>query len=145
MEYLGTLTLTPYIDKKHWRLHLWDTHKRESSAFSRYYLAYNLIAPDGSVIFSGDSWSPSPLHSIDGPDSFYGCLSCLCSTAIEDTTTPAQETFICEHAESLNIAAYDWQNYDQLKAEHGTDFPTRSSFKKKITTWKKEPTFQETN
>jgi len=64
-----------YTNSKPFRLELYDSGKRNPHT-GRYYIGYKFYHDD-NLIFSGEDFSPSPLHAIDGDESIASLLSFL--------------------------------------------------------------------
>lgn len=61
-----------------YRVLLWDTYRRETSAFSRCYLGYAFFAPDDDEpIFAAEDFSPPPSYAIDSDDSLRSLVGWL--------------------------------------------------------------------
>lgn len=94
-------------------LKLYDTGDNFSDPYSRPRLAYEMFAPDGSVLFSGDDFFCSPLNSIDGDDALRGLLGFLTlqpgdvESDYFDDYTPEQLAFAEGDAEQLSILSLD--------------------------------------
>lgn len=92
------------------RLELWDTFQTGYGGKSR--LAYEFFH-DGQLIFAGDEFCASPLHSIDGDETVAALLHFLAlrpgDTDKEyfDDYTEEQMTFALHHGEELWSLAYE--------------------------------------
>lgn len=101
-----------YMGEDDYRLVLWDTYNRDGGAFGRYYLGYALYHR-GEVVFEGESYSPSPMDSIDGDESVRGLLGFLsCQPGDTDdeyfeSYTEAQLDFVRAHGEALSLASME--------------------------------------
>lgn len=77
---------------------------------------------DGKIVFKGDDYGPSPIHTIDGKNSIFSLLAFL-SLRPGDTDkeyfegyTPEQLEFCQNHAKELSLLVYDWET-DQSEEE----------------------------
>jgi len=92
-------------------LQLWDTDLTDRQGKER--LAYVLYF-DGSIVFEGDDFFCSPLHSVDSDETVRSLMSFLTlrrgDTDAEyfESYTPEQIAFRDTHAESLSYAVLDW-------------------------------------
>ena len=104
-------------------LTMWDAGDRWDGTQRRNYVRYRLTMTESkytpkmrfrrvsTVLFAGDDYSPSPMHSIDGDDAVEGLMGFL-TLRPGDTDpdyfagyTPEQMAFCEQHAEALSCDA----------------------------------------
>lgn len=109
-DYLRRVILSPYLPGKgpKFILTLWETGRQHWRGTSM--LRYEL-KQDREVIFTGDDYSPSPMHCDDSDDSIASLLGFL-TVKPGDTDrdyfedyTERQLQFCAEHAEALSVEA----------------------------------------
>ena len=104
---------SPFLDDKAiFTLKLFDTFRRDSYGKNR--LAYEFFQ-DKKLIFTGNDFFCSPLHSIDSDDSIYSLMGflTLCPGDTDEEYfkdyTSCQFEFCDQYAESLSILVYDFE------------------------------------
>lgn len=105
-----------------WQLKTWE-HDCTCGRYDRTYLGYELITPEGEVLFTGDDFGCSPLHAIDSDNALRALLGFLTlrpgDTDREyfDSYTPAQMDFATSfECEAMQLYSDDC-GYDELAPE----------------------------
>lgn len=100
--------------KDRFKLELYDEHTYPTRLAYKFYL-------NNKVLFEGNEYRPSPMHSIDGKESIFGLLAFL-SLRPGDTDddyfkdyTPEQLEFCETDAEELSLLVNDWEYDDETK------------------------------
>ena len=82
--------------------------------------AYQLIAPDGKVVFSGNDLGCSPMHKPEGKDNAIALLGFLTlkpgdtdDDYFEKYTSIQLKWCKSDASEDLNMAVYDFENKDR--------------------------------
>lgn len=111
-ELYRTVVLRPYVaGKPYWTLEIGNSgngawHYRERVG---YRLTQRQRGQEPTVIFEGDDFRPSPMHSVDGDDAVTALMFFLTlrpgDTDAEyfENYTTEQLDFACEHGESLQF------------------------------------------
>lgn len=111
VDMLRTVILTPYRKGRgpRFKLEMWDTGRRDGRGQTT--IGYRLTAQPGGVIFEGDDFNGSPLHSDDG-DATVGSLLTFLTLRPGDTDadyfagyTDEQRAYCDAHAEALGFEA----------------------------------------
>jgi hypothetical protein len=107
------------VDIDGYRLQMWDNGEKYERGQRRNYIRYTFSDPQGNVVFSGDDYSPSPMHAIDSDDTVRGLLGFL-TLKPGDTDdeyfekyTPEQLEFADSSAEGLSMWGMDPQDDDE--------------------------------
>lgn len=96
-----------------YQLKLWDTDRPDSRLMGHTYLGYQLISPEGNIIFDGDDLGVPPFSPIDSDSTLRTLLGFLTVRPgdVEDEYfadyTLGQMDFVEGDAEALSIWALD--------------------------------------
>jgi hypothetical protein len=111
-DYLRKVAIEALIGRK-WTLNTWDTGKRHARGTTM--IGYELISPEGVVLFTGEDFSPSPMNADDADETLQGIM-CFLTLKLGDTDreyfdsyTPEQmafaESYECEAMQSWGMEA----------------------------------------
>lgn len=107
------------VDIDGYRLQMWDNGEKYERGQRRNYIRYSFTDPQGNVVFSGEDYSPSPMHAIDSDESVRGLLGYL-TLRPGDTDdeyfekyTDEQKSFADSAAEGLSMWGMDPQDDDE--------------------------------
>jgi hypothetical protein len=115
-DWLRYVRFDPYIDSIgiHFTLETFNCGIAVGYRFTMFQRDKDLV-----VLFMGNDFNPSVLHAWDGNDSIASLMGFLTlrpgdtDSEYFEHYTPEQLTYCDEHAESLSLVAYSWEEEDK--------------------------------